>query len=351
MSDHEVVARISYLCASGDACLELEREARAPLGRLAATQVDAADDTGLGPSSESSWLEIEMVGEDDRAAAGVSYRVEAPGRTPYEGVLDDRGFVRLDGLQDGEWRITFPGLDAEAWALAERLPARTSPLRPSTASWRLSERGRDGQGPVRHRVDAGECASSIAFRYGFYPRTIWEHAENESLRTSRGDPHVLLAGDEVFVPPLRQRSVTAGAGHRHRFRRHGVPEQFRIRLLDDDRPRAAVAYELEVDGVRQRGASDAEGWIAAWISPDARRGVLVLSADERYELNLGRLDPIEAERGIISRLRNLGHVPVDNEEENALYVAILAFQRANGLPPTGQVDEATRRALLRAHGS
>jgi hypothetical protein len=351
LDDDAVVARIASLCDAGVASVLVDREAGGRWELPPGEPVEPEDDTALGPSPEPTWLEIEMVGEDRCAARGVSYRLEAADGTPYEGVLDDRGFARLEDLPGESWRIAFPGLDAEAWSLLERMPARTTRLQPSGALWSLGDTSRESADPFRHQVAYGECASSIAFRYGFDPRTLWDHAENAALRRTRGDPHVLLAGDEVFIPSLRGRSVTVEAGRRHRFLRHGVPEQFRIRLLDEDKPRAGVAYELEIDGVRQRGSTDADGWIAAWISPDARRGVLLLGADERYELNLGRLDPLEAERGVIARLRNLGYVPVDNEEENALYVGLLAFQRDNGLSPTGQADDTTRQALRSLHGS
>jgi hypothetical protein len=66
---------------------------------------------------ESHWIEIELVGEDDKPIAGEAYRITLPdGATVLAGTLDDNGRARVDGLaQAGSCKITFPALDQEAW--------------------------------------------------------------------------------------------------------------------------------------------------------------------------------------------------------------------------------------------
>jgi hypothetical protein len=62
-----------------------------------------------------TWVEIELVGEDDEPIPGARYRITAPGGTVREGELDEEGRARLDGIAPGACRVTFPELDEDAW--------------------------------------------------------------------------------------------------------------------------------------------------------------------------------------------------------------------------------------------
>jgi len=64
---------------------------------------------------KTSWIEIELVGEDDKPIPGEAYRITLPDGTTGEGTLDDKGFARVDGIDSGNCQITFPNLDQEAW--------------------------------------------------------------------------------------------------------------------------------------------------------------------------------------------------------------------------------------------
>jgi hypothetical protein len=69
-----------------------------------------------------TWIGIELLGEDCRPLGGEPYRVESPAGDVYEGRLDEKGRARLDGLDPGRCRITFPGLDERAWTSDVRCP-------------------------------------------------------------------------------------------------------------------------------------------------------------------------------------------------------------------------------------
>ncbi|MBN1766855.1 MAG: carboxypeptidase regulatory-like domain-containing protein [Sedimentisphaerales bacterium] len=64
---------------------------------------------------EKSWIEIEMVDEEDEPVPGEKYRVTTPDDTVAEGTLDENGFARIEGIEPGTCKVTFPKLDAEAW--------------------------------------------------------------------------------------------------------------------------------------------------------------------------------------------------------------------------------------------
>jgi type VI secretion system secreted protein VgrG len=66
--------------------------------------------------SQTSWIEIELVDEEDNPVPGQAYRVTLPdGQTVAEGTLDHNGFARIEGIEPGTCQITFPNLDQDAW--------------------------------------------------------------------------------------------------------------------------------------------------------------------------------------------------------------------------------------------
>lgn len=200
-----------------------------------------------------------------------------------------------------------------------------------------------------HRAKPDECLSTIAFAYGFFADTIWEHPENAALRRERGDPNVLAAGDDVFIPDLRVGQASCATGRQHVFRRRGVPEYFRLRLSRYGKPRADEPYRLDVDGTPHEGRTDANGKIEVRIPPNARLAV-VLIGDERYELALGRVDPVSGEAGVRQRLENLGYLASKAVPASELAAAVARFQIEAQLEATGEVDDKTRERLRAAHG-
>ncbi len=67
---------------------------------------------------KKSWIEIEMVDEDQQPVPGVVYRITLPDQTVAEGSLDENGFARVGDIDPGSCKITFPDLDKEAWERA-----------------------------------------------------------------------------------------------------------------------------------------------------------------------------------------------------------------------------------------
>ena len=69
------------------------------------------------PSQEKKgWIEIVLVDEDNNPVPGETYQITLPdGATVAAGTLDDKGFARLEGIDSGTCKITFPELDKDAW--------------------------------------------------------------------------------------------------------------------------------------------------------------------------------------------------------------------------------------------
>ena len=64
------------------------------------------------------WIEIEMVDEADAPVSGERYKIELADGTVSEGTLGSDGKARLDGIEPGSCKVSFPDLDAEAWEKA-----------------------------------------------------------------------------------------------------------------------------------------------------------------------------------------------------------------------------------------
>lgn len=62
-----------------------------------------------------TWIEIELVGEDDKPIPGEKYQITLPDGSVAEGTLDHNGFARVEGFERGDCKISFPELDFEAW--------------------------------------------------------------------------------------------------------------------------------------------------------------------------------------------------------------------------------------------
>jgi hypothetical protein len=69
-------------------------------------------------AKKKSWIEIEMVDEEKNPVPGERYRITLADETVAEGTLDDKGFARVEGIEPGTCKITFPELDKEAWEKA-----------------------------------------------------------------------------------------------------------------------------------------------------------------------------------------------------------------------------------------
>lgn len=64
---------------------------------------------------KEGWIEVELIDEEDQPVPGEKYKIELPDGSVAEGTLDEKGLARIDGIDSGTCKITFPELDKEAW--------------------------------------------------------------------------------------------------------------------------------------------------------------------------------------------------------------------------------------------
>jgi len=66
---------------------------------------------------KKSWIEIELVGEDDKPIPGKRYRITLPDGSEAKGTLDQNGFARVEGFEkgSGKCKVCFLGIDKNRW--------------------------------------------------------------------------------------------------------------------------------------------------------------------------------------------------------------------------------------------
>lgn len=212
-----------------------------------------------------------------------------------------------------------------------------------------------GDMSVNYIAKQGDCLSSIAHKYGLLSETVWNDPHNRELKDRRNDSEILLPGDVIYVPDQVAGKESGSTGARHRFRRNGVPLVLRLRLLDlEGEPRSGLSYTLDVDSEIIKGSTDPDGQIEEFVCPSAKKAVLEIKDGdivEKFELQLGGLDPIDEDSGLIQRLTNLGYNCSEETSVGEITTeALKAFQKANDLEASGSANDATRDKLEQLHG-
>lgn len=211
-----------------------------------------------------------------------------------------------------------------------------------------------GQG--EYIVKDNDCMSSIAEAHGHFWRTIWDDPDNAELKSVRRDPNVLMPGDRVTIKQITPKSVSKATNASYKFRRKGVPAKLHIRLMKHGKPRANQSYRVDIDGKLTRGVTDGEGYVDIYIPCGAQKGKLWVGPPEEeklYILQLGNTLPVDRIKGVKQRLHNMGYNCgfIDDEETRVYREALRKFQKSQGLPETGDPDQATRDKLVEVHRS
>ena len=239
-------------------------------------------------------------------------------------------------------------------------------------------------GEGNYTVRKGDCMDSIATKHGFFWKTLWELPENKVLRETRKDPNVLLEGDKLTIPELREQLVSCANEAKHTFKRMGVPAKLRLMILkdqfydDDDshtgkniqgeyvepdfvedevdeEPETNAPYRFLVDGEWLEGTTDSDGMIEISIKPTVKRGKLILyPGDDDNErtimLKLGEIDPPDTIQGAQERLANLGYAIKPVAEEAVFATVLRQFQENHGLEITGTFNASVGEQIRDVHG-
>ncbi len=100
--------------------LYLLRTRTGPMANLAAGQSavqapPAAKAPRPAPASEKTWIEIQLVDQNDHPVANQRYRLKITDNSYRDGTLPADGTVRVSGIDPGTCELTFLDLDGREW--------------------------------------------------------------------------------------------------------------------------------------------------------------------------------------------------------------------------------------------
>lgn len=213
-----------------------------------------------------------------------------------------------------------------------------------------------------HIVSQGEHVASIADSYGFADYlTIWNHANNATLKSKRQNPNVLYPGDRLFIPDRTPGEYSRATDQRHRFKVKGKPLKLRLTLQDHyEKPIANTACVLTIDTESHQLTTDGNGKIELTIPPSASQSALLIQGDGEetpyagvtIPIKIGHLDPVEEISGQQGRLSSLGYFwgVIDGEDSPDFRSAVEEFQCENGLTVDGVCGPNTQAKLKQVYG-
>ena len=83
--------------------------------QLVGTQGTAGDKLRM-----RTFVEFQLIGEDNMPISGEAYAITLPGGKVITGELDASGVVHIEGIPAGICQISFPKLDKEAWVAVQQ---------------------------------------------------------------------------------------------------------------------------------------------------------------------------------------------------------------------------------------
>jgi hypothetical protein len=116
LSDHQVLELLAWQLASGR--LKISELSLIEIGPSTAEGLaeTPAQEVRRSKKEEKSWIEIELVDEENQPVPGERYRITlSDGKTLAEGTTDANGQARVNDIDRGTCKITFPDLDKDAW--------------------------------------------------------------------------------------------------------------------------------------------------------------------------------------------------------------------------------------------
>src|SRR5205823_222133 len=112
----ELVARVSDAIERGHLRVD-----RVPLRLSLWTSRKQEEDVRPSERAETiktTWIALEVVDADGDPMPFQRYSIELPDGSLREGMVDDNGRARIDGIDDGNCKVRFPDVDGRDWKKA-----------------------------------------------------------------------------------------------------------------------------------------------------------------------------------------------------------------------------------------
>jgi hypothetical protein len=75
----------------------------------------AKEEKGTQEPEEEHWIEIELLDDDGKPVADERYFVEMPDGSQLSGRTDGQGRARVEGVDPGTAKVSFPDLDKKSY--------------------------------------------------------------------------------------------------------------------------------------------------------------------------------------------------------------------------------------------
>jgi hypothetical protein len=209
-------------------------------------------------------------------------------------------------------------------------------------------------------IKQGDYLTRIAHRLGFPPEEVWNHAKNAELKKTRRDPDTLKAGDIVFIPdvPKKKNPYTKETENKYVAELPKLPVS--LSVSHNGEPIKDAKFVVKGLDEEIEGTTNGEGKVEFEVDVNVREVLVELPDDKKaYRMLLGDLDPVDEPSGARQRLTQLGYYSAKLAGEDQ-YVAhdakhlaatLKAFQKQQGLDPSGLLDKSTADALVAAFGA
>jgi hypothetical protein len=66
-------------------------------------------------ADKKHWIEIALVDENGHPVPGKAYKICLPNGRVVTGTLDSKGLARVNGIEPGTCKVSFPELDRTTW--------------------------------------------------------------------------------------------------------------------------------------------------------------------------------------------------------------------------------------------
>lgn len=309
------------------------------------------------PCSKDGWLEVVVVGNDHGPLADAVIEIATgDGARVTRSKTDEHGCVAFEGLGTEALTMRLALVDASLWQIAAVVDLEKKRSDGMAAKFEAAASDEhDEAGP--YDCADGETVDAVAARFGV-PKESLTDADHVIL--DRALP--LAKGMIINLPARKIRRDPVTGKRRYLIARIDVPFWLVVRLRDaEHHRRAGRPYLLKLkltdgsEAPNREGVTDEQGRVVETIPFNVVSGELLVDGDgvvEKRAFRFGAYPPLTDPAGIQLRLESLGF-PCGGERGEigeATRAAVSWFQYAVGLDPTGEIDDATRGALLAVHG-
>jgi hypothetical protein len=209
-------------------------------------------------------------------------------------------------------------------------------------------------------IRQGDYLKKLAHRLGFDADAVWSDPANADLKKTRGDGSILRAGDILQIPDEPRPRFPFTVEEENAYTATVPKTKVQLKLNLNGTALKDEPYKLEGADDETEKTATGEGMAEFEVPVNVREVIVALTKrGVKFRAQIGNMDPIATAAGLRLRLKNLGFGSVlkqgadayEAHNDHVLKAAIMAFQIAKGLQPTGEADDATRSAIEQAHGS